>query len=178
VTEERLVERFLRESTAVQAHTVRVSRDEVVECLLGLLEGDQSVVAAAGLDGIVEELRSRGVQIVSDDGSGGVAQALPGADAGLCRALGGVAVSGTVLVGPGSGFEGLISILPPHCVILLSVDAIYPDLTAALAEAAPLITAGCRLAFVTGPSRTSDIELTSVIGVHGPLRLDVVVIDE
>jgi L-lactate utilization protein LutC len=119
VTEERLVERFLRESTAVQAHTVRVSRDEVVACLLGLLEGDQSVVAAAGLDGIVEELRSRGVQIASDDGSGGVAQALPGADAGLCRALGAVAVSGTVLVGPGSGFEGLISILPPHCVILL-----------------------------------------------------------
>ena len=89
VTEEGPVERFLRESAAVQAQAVRVSPGEVVECLLRLLQDDRSVVAAAGLDGVVEELRSRGVQIVSDDGSGEAIEALPQADAGLCLALAG-----------------------------------------------------------------------------------------
>ena len=34
------------------------------------------------------------------------------------------------------------------------------------------------IAFITGPSRTADIERVLTIGVHGPERLIVVVVDE
>jgi L-lactate utilization protein LutC len=34
------------------------------------------------------------------------------------------------------------------------------------------------ITFVTGPSRTSDIELTLAIGVHGPAQLFVIIVDD
>lgn len=177
--EERLVAAFLRESKAVGANAVRVSRDEVAETVFALLRDDRLVVVAAGLEGVVEALQGRGIEVVSEERSGEAAEMLTTADAGLGQALSAVAESGTIVIGPGAGIEGLISILPPHYVALLPAGVIQPDLAAALALTAPLIAGpGSRVVFITGPSRTSDIELTPVIGVHGPMRLDIVIVDE
>ena len=175
---EESIARFIRECEAVGAGAHLVEEDEVGAKLVELLKDDGSVVATAGLEAMVEELQSRGVKIVCDDGSDRAGAALLGADAGLSQALAGIAASGTILMGPGLGLEGFASILPSHHVVLLQASRIEPDLETLLASAAPLIAEpGSRFVFITGPSRTSDIELTPVIGVHGPLRLDVVVID-
>ncbi|MBN1628223.1 MAG: LUD domain-containing protein [Thermoleophilia bacterium] len=174
-----LVEMFVREAEAVGSGVSRVSKAGLVDRLAGLVVGDRSVVVAAGLEQVAVELRSRGIAVVCEGAGDEAAQALPSVDAGIGRALAGIAASGTVVVGPGTGLEGLVSTLPPHHVAILSAGAILPDLAAALRETASLIAIpGSRIALVTGPSRTSDIELTPVIGVHGPLRLDVVIVDE
>jgi L-lactate utilization protein LutC len=174
-----LVSTFVDEAEAVGARVSRVSQSGLAGRLAELLAGDRSVVAAAGLAQVAGELRGRGLAVICEEAGDEAAQALPSVDAGIGRAVAGIAASGSLVIGPGTGLEGSVSTLPPHYVAVLSAGAIHADLAAALAGIAPLVTTpGSRIAFVTGPSRTSDIELTPVIGVHGPLRLDVVIVDE
>jgi L-lactate dehydrogenase complex protein LldG len=70
----------------------------------------------------------------------------------------------------------LVSTLPLLHIAIVSTAALLPDLPAVLRRIDP-----CRssyLSFITGPSRTADIERVLTIGVHGPERLIVVLVDD
>jgi L-lactate dehydrogenase complex protein LldG len=89
-----------------------------------------------------------------------------------------VAQTGSLLVsGPSAGGRAL-SVLPPHHVVVAQVSQMVPDLATALRQArsryAPQWPSF--LSFITGPSRTGDIERILVLGAHGPKRLTVFLI--
>ncbi|MBK9965923.1 MAG: lactate utilization protein [Holophagales bacterium] len=87
----------------------------------------------------------------------------------------GLADTGTVVQDATDPALRLVSTLPEIHVALLPASRILPG----LADVLPRLDPGRvpYIAFVTGPSRTADIERVLTIGVHGPSRLVVVVHD-
>ena len=96
-------------------------------------------------------------------------------DVGITTAQAAIAETGTLVLDSSVERNRLLSLVPPVHVALLDASRIYPTLGETLAmlqsgdEISPAIT------FITGPSRTADIELTLAIGVHGPQELYVII---
>lgn len=90
-----------------------------------------------------------------------------------CDAL--VAQTGGVAVTNRSAGGRALSILPPHHVVVARRDQLVADLPAAFARLqqkyAPDFPS--MISFITGPSRTGDIERILVLGAHGPKKLTI-----
>ncbi|GAB3220728.1 LUD domain-containing protein [Glycomyces halotolerans] len=99
---------------------------------------------------------------------------LDAADAVLTGCAAAVAVSGTIMLdaGPAQGRRA-ITLVPDHHVIVVERAKIVGH----LAEALGMVDHRRPQTWISGPSATSDIELQRVEGVHGPRRLDVVILD-
>jgi len=100
---------------------------------------------------------------------------LEACDVGIseCDAL--IAQTGSVLVTNRSAGGRALSVLPPHHVVLAQREQLVADLPAAF-ELLKLKYASnypSMISFITGPSRTGDIERILVLGAHGPKRLTI-----
>ena len=107
-------------------------------------------------------------------------RAAKGADGvGVVRAAKGIAQTGTCVVVADDEALRLETMLPEVSVILLNRADILPDLPSAAPFLREQQTQGraSYVSFITGPSRTADIERVSAIGVHGPLDLHIILLE-
>jgi L-lactate dehydrogenase complex protein LldG len=174
----------------VEAHVVK-NEAETEKVLQGILSGAgcKSVVVAgvpmrysgavkAALTGlktdVVEELSGRPQEDVI-----GI---LAGADAGVTWMDNGVALEGAMLEVVYDDSAKLASSLPMLHVALLESSSIVHD----LAEALPIVGEIVRssppekkpiISFISGPSKTGDIEMRLLYGVHGPHTVHAVILD-
>jgi L-lactate dehydrogenase complex protein LldG len=99
-------------------------------------------------------------------------------DAGIseCTAL--VAQTGSVVLTARSAGGRALSVLPPHHVVIATLDQLIPDLPAVyeLLRRKYSDNWPSMMTLITGPSRTGDIERTIVLGAHGPKELTVILI--
>jgi L-lactate dehydrogenase complex protein LldG len=102
--------------------------------------------------------------------------------ASVSRAFAGIAETGTLVMLSGSDNPTTLNFLPPTHVVLISAAEIAGDYEEAWNRLREKGKAGRFMPravnWITGPSRTADIEQTLLMGAHGPQRLHIVIVDE
>ncbi len=167
---------FHQNATDLKADFLLVSSSDEMRAALVQLrdaEGWKSAACHTGLlpDAICPAL---GLRMVHTDKHFDI-HALETCDVGIteCDAL--IAQTGSVVVSSRRAGGRALSILPPHHVVLARRDQLVPDLPAAfeLLQREYGDNYPSMISFITGPSRTRDIEQVLVLGAQGPRKLTI-----
>ena len=171
------VERFIDRVAEYKATIRRVSAADLPAAIAAAFaaRGARTVVIPADLpDGWVSE--EGGVRVLRDGNL--TNEEIETSDGVLTAAALGIAQTGTIVLdgGPGQGRRAL-TLLPDYHLCVIAADQIVglvPEAVTRLHDAARV--PGRPITWISGPSATSDIELSRVEGVHGPRTLEVLVI--
>lgn len=148
-----------------------------------VVRSNQEVFAELAVDAA---LQHRGVQVIPVAQSAGrdraqLREEMASTAMGITGADYAVAETGSVVVLPRRGLSRLVSVVPPVHVALVrpqevvaSLDDVF--LLRRLEYYRRGGDMGSYLNFITGPSRTADIEQTLVVGVHGPKEVHLVLL--
>jgi L-lactate dehydrogenase complex protein LldG len=120
--------------------------------------------------GITEILNSLGVELVSPNAD---KHEMALCELGITESDYLLPETGTLVLRSSAMQPRAVSLLPRVHLAIVRPDMLRPDLHQVFAEARD----GHYLLFITGPSRTADIELITTLGVHGPKNLYVWMID-
>ncbi len=95
---------------------------------------------------------------------------------GITGAEAGFAETGSIVVRSGPGRPRMASLIPAVHIALLPLTSIFRSLAHWAEEMAPEMSTAANVVFISGPSRTGDIEMRLNTGVHGPGEVHVVLI--
>jgi len=105
------------------------------------------------------------------------------ADMGISGANALIAETGTLVIVANEGNDRLVTTLPPIHVAVVGYEKLVETMDDAVSILKVLSKSGtgqkqtAYVSFITGPSRTTDIEKTLALGVHGPKEVHVVFVD-
>jgi len=98
---------------------------------------------------------------------------------GITGAFAAIAETGTLMLLSGAGTPSSNSLLPETHIAVVAMQRIVPHMEDAWALLrAEHGTPPRAVNFISGPSRTADIEQTIVIGAHGPYRVHIILVRE
>ena len=164
------IERFLSEIKKLSGVSQRISPNGISDALKALVP-EQNIQKATVWDtsllkklDIAESLHSLGVELVSPNAS---KYEMALCDLGITEADYLLPETGTLVLRSSAEKPRAVSLLPRIHLAVVRPEMLRADMHQVFAEAKN----SHYLLFITGPSRTADIELTVTLGVHGPKEL-------
>ena len=168
-------DRFAGELEKVGGEARRVRAYELADAVAELAEGCATATVAPGVGALLarieEGLHRAGCEMVAP---GREEAAL--ADLGVTGAAAAVASTGSVLVPMGPDAPRVASLLPSRHVVVIPEERLLPGFEELFALFPKHAAERAQTVLITGPSRTGDIELSLVRGVHGPVHVTVLVV--
>lgn len=185
-----LADRFAAELTALSGAFQRVARADLTNFVVQVLrEREATELLAWRADQlpapeVVIGLRTAGVtvrdgELPRDESRVAGVTDLARITVGLTGAEAALAETGTLALLAGPGRPRLASMSVRTHIALITPEQLYPSMAAWLATRRELrddLRARAALTFISGPSRTADIEMTLTVGVHGPAEVIVVLL--
>ena len=166
--------RFLEELRAVGGHGKRVgSQEEAREYVLSvvrekdaklLVRWDVEELAELGVDGSLQEA---GVEVAVWRDLEDFREVAARADIGLSTVEWAIAETGSLVLTGGPGRGRTVTLLPPTYVAVVAAEKVLPTVPEAIEKYAEGVLPA-NVSFHTGPSRSGDIEMSLVVGMHGP----------
>lgn len=141
---------------------------------------DQRIMAAPNIDGaafdtLAKTCSASGITLVKE----GLRQFPWGIDMGVTLMNFGIAETGTLVLDSSSEETRLATMLSEFHAAILPASRIRESAMAMEDELTELTRdSGSYMAFITGASRTADIERVLALGVHGPLELHIMLVEE
>jgi L-lactate dehydrogenase complex protein LldG len=175
-----VLERFVEMTVDYKAVVKRVPAAGVPEAIAELLAGAGvgSAVLPAGLDAAWRAaVVGAGITVHSDEPQLSRNE-LNAIDAVVTASAVSIAETGTIVLDHAAD-QGrrALTLVPDTHLVVVRADQVVSDVPEAVGRLAAAVASGNPLTWISGPSATSDIELTRVEGVHGPRTLLVVLAD-
>ncbi|TYT75728.1 LutC/YkgG family protein [Desulfobotulus mexicanus] len=158
----------------VAAYTVDLTADQGGKTIA--IAGFDEETLAAILPDLKEKAKAKGIEVLEPP----FRPHLEIIHTGLTPALWGIAQTGTLVLRSADENLRIATMLAETHVCVLDPSTIYPstDELVPLLDAAIKENGAAYMAFITGPSRTADIERVLSIGVHGPEFLHILFKEE
>jgi L-lactate dehydrogenase complex protein LldG len=164
------IARFLDEVKKLSGVGQKLSPSDIDSALKNLVS-EQSIHKATAWEtpylkqlGVTETLNSLGVELVSPNAN---KHEMALCDLGITEADFLLPETGTIALLSSAEKPRAVSLLPRVHLAFVRPEMLRADMHQVFAEAKD----SNYLVFITGPSRTADIELTVTLGVHGPKNL-------
>jgi L-lactate dehydrogenase complex protein LldG len=163
---------FAERAGEYRAAVHRVGRAGVAALVAEICDAHGARRLAVPLD-LPEGWLPPGVEATGD----GTVSALDGVDGVLTSCAAAIAETGTIVLdgGPGQGIRAM-TLVPDLHICVVPEQLVCASVSEAFVRMAPSVRERrAPLTLISGPSATSDIELSRVEGVHGPRRLEIVI---
>ena len=174
--------RFVEELEALGGHGERTeSLEEAREYVLDLARERKAELLVRWdveyLDELAadEPLREAGVEVALWRALQDLREIAGRADIGLSTATWAIAETGSLVLEHGPGRGRSVTLLPPTYVAILPVDRVLRTVPEAIRKYTGN-TLQANVCFHTGPSRSGDIEMSLVVGMHGPGDVHVILV--